>query len=412
VTEIELYTVDGVRLVGTDVGDGPVALLLHAGGERRAVWAPISNALAGRGFRAIAWDQRGHGDSASDAVDELPRFAEDVAAMLGGVNAMPVLVGASLGGLAAMLALENASVRRQVASLVLVDVVPDPDPQRVRAFVAEAVPDISVFPLVDDVLGRADELRGAVSSLDLPTKLVRGGAGPIQDADASRFVELVNHARLEVVENAEHLVAQQAPDELAAHIAEELERPEVRLRRIRHLLERMGAAGQQHPSGILGDHLQRVGDTLESWQAPDWVIDAGRLHAIYGTDGLPAAFGDVHRAFVRSAVGAKAEQLITLYCRCDRAQSYSKLATRSPTIVDRSTGERQALTSEQLPAFMELTVANELDVLTRDAEIAARYGESLAGLFSRWTPFLSEPARVEVECLVERLQGGASSPVV
>jgi hypothetical protein len=172
----------------------------------------------------------------------------------------------------------------------------------------------------------------------------------------------------------------------------------------------MGAAGQQHPSGILGDHLQRVGDTLESWQAPGWVIDAGRLHAVYGTDGLPAEFGDVHRAFVRSAVGAKAEQLITLYCRCDRAQSYSRLAARSPAIVDRSTGERQALTGEQLRAFMELTVANELDVLTRDAEIAARYGESLARLFSRWTPFLSEPARIEVECLVERLHGGRFGP--
>jgi hypothetical protein len=60
---------------------------------------------------------------------------------------------------------------------------------------------------------------------------------------------------------------------------------------------------------------------------------------------------------------------------------------------------------------MELTVANELDVLTRDAETAARHGESLAGLFSRWTPFLSDPARIEVESLVERLHGGASSPV-
>jgi hypothetical protein len=174
----------------------------------------------------------------------------------------------------------------------------------------------------------------------------------------------------------------------------------------------MDAGGRQHPSGNLNDHLQRVGDTLESWRAPDWVVDAGRLHAIYGTDGLPRAFAGVHTAFVRSAVGAKAEQLIALYCRCDRALSYSTLATPSPTIVDRSTGERQALTGQQLRAFMELTVANELDVLKRDAAIAARYGESLAGLFSRWTPFLSEPARIEVGRLVDGLHGGAFNPVV
>jgi hypothetical protein len=172
------------------------------------------------------------------------------------------------------------------------------------------------------------------------------------------------------------------------------------------------AAGRHHPSGTLDDHLERVGGTLESWLAPDWVVDAGRLHAIYGTDGLPPAFAGVHPAFVRSAVGAKAEQLIALYCRCDRALSYSTLASRSPTIVDRSTGERQALTGEQLRAFMELTVANELDVLTRDDEIAARHGGSLARLFSRWIPFLSEPARIDVECLVERFAGDAFNPLV
>jgi hypothetical protein len=33
-------------------------------------------------------------------------------------------------------------------------------------------------------------------------------------------------------------------------------------------------------------------------------------------------------------------------------------------------------------------------------------------LFSRWTPFLSEPARIDLECLVEHLHRGAFNRLV
>jgi pimeloyl-ACP methyl ester carboxylesterase len=55
----------GVDLVADVEGParGPTTLLLHAGGETRSVWRPISNELVEAGWRTIAPDLRGHGES-------------------------------------------------------------------------------------------------------------------------------------------------------------------------------------------------------------------------------------------------------------------------------------------------------------------------------------------------------------
>src|SRR2546426_647046 len=115
------------------LGHGPEALLLHAGGERRRVWHPVMDRLAARGCRCVAYDQRGHGDSGGDRRSSVTAFGEDTVAMISGL-AMPVMVGASLGGFSALFALSDPAVERKVAGLVLIDVVPDPDPERVRRF--------------------------------------------------------------------------------------------------------------------------------------------------------------------------------------------------------------------------------------------------------------------------------------
>jgi pimeloyl-ACP methyl ester carboxylesterase len=261
-SEIELHT-SGARLVGSDVGDGPVALLLHAGGERRHVWEPVAEVLATRGFRAIAWDQRGHGDSSSGAADRLPGFAQDVAAMIHALDSMPVVVGASLGGMAAMSALANAHVRRRVAGLVIVDTVPDPDPARVRAFLAATAPHIAQRPRAKDILGRAEELRRAARALDLPTRLVWAAEnGPLIDADIARFVELVPHARVHVIEGAGHLIAKEAPDALALEILDELGRDDVRMRRGEQLVSGApDAASQKRPGTPLPDGVWQAHPT-------------------------------------------------------------------------------------------------------------------------------------------------------
>jgi pimeloyl-ACP methyl ester carboxylesterase len=128
----------GNRLVATEMGAGDRAvLLLHGGGQTRHAWAKTARRLAEAGWRAIALDQRGHGDSAwaADGAYTFPDYAADAAAVARRIAAehrgvKPVAIGASLGGLAALLASDQES-EGVLSGLVLVDIVPRMRPEGV-----------------------------------------------------------------------------------------------------------------------------------------------------------------------------------------------------------------------------------------------------------------------------------------
>lgn len=200
------------------LGSGPDVLLLHAGGERRRVWHPVMEYLARHGCHATAYDQRGHGESIGARAHTLLAYGEDTIDMVARLT-MPVVVGASLGGFAALIALADAATEANVAGLVLVDVVPDPDPERTLRFLAPLGMDKS--PLVADILGRRDHLREIARGLSLPILAVRAGERTgSADLDADRFLELVPHARIVSVAGAGHLIAKDKPIELAALLSE------------------------------------------------------------------------------------------------------------------------------------------------------------------------------------------------
>ncbi|MCC5979075.1 MAG: alpha/beta fold hydrolase, partial [Salinarimonas sp.] len=138
------------RLVGDVFHDrngdpsAPTALLLHGGGQTRHAWGGTAERLAARGWRAIALDQRGHGDSdriASGAYGfrDFGADARRVAqALAHGSGRAPVAIGASLGGLASILALgDDPGAPPCFSALVLVDIVPQMDPRgvdRIQSF--------------------------------------------------------------------------------------------------------------------------------------------------------------------------------------------------------------------------------------------------------------------------------------
>jgi pimeloyl-ACP methyl ester carboxylesterase len=122
----------GIEIALLDFGGtGPLALLHHATGFCKGVWAPIAEALRAR-FRVIAMDARGHGDSSlveGAAAYAWPEFARDLSAVTLALarehGPVALGMGHSFGG-TAMLGAGKARpdlLRR----LVLVDpVVPPP----------------------------------------------------------------------------------------------------------------------------------------------------------------------------------------------------------------------------------------------------------------------------------------------
>lgn len=116
----------GVTLVADDYGreTAPPVLLLHGFGQTRRAWREAARALASAGYRAVAPDARGHGESghAEDGDYRLDDFMDDARRFCDRLDA-PVLVGASMGGLTGMLA-EAESPTRVISALVLVDIAP------------------------------------------------------------------------------------------------------------------------------------------------------------------------------------------------------------------------------------------------------------------------------------------------
>src|SRR5207302_2346573 len=88
-----------VDVAGPDAG--PPVLLLHGGGQTRHAWGGTQSALTARGFRAIAADLRGHGESdwAADGDYSPVTIAQDLLQLIKWTGGLPALVGASLGGL-------------------------------------------------------------------------------------------------------------------------------------------------------------------------------------------------------------------------------------------------------------------------------------------------------------------------
>lgn len=160
------------------------------------------------------------------------------------------------------------------------------------------------------------------------------------------------------------------------------------------LLRTRGADGIDHPGGTLLAHLVRVRTLLAEWSAADDVQLAGLCHAAYGTDGFRVALLALdERPVLAQVIGPSAEALVYLYASCDRKHTYAHLAKPVVTFTDRFTGTWHTPAPATLRAFMEITAANELDVLRHNPEFARRYGADLAELLTDAGEHLSEPAR-------------------
>lgn len=118
---------NGLVLAADAYGDSAAkpVVMFPGGGQTRRTWQRSAEALAERGYRAVAVDLRGHGESgwAADGNYSIDALADDVIGVIHSLGKPAVVVGASIGGIAATIALGEKS-HQSVDALVLVDIVP------------------------------------------------------------------------------------------------------------------------------------------------------------------------------------------------------------------------------------------------------------------------------------------------
>ncbi|MBY0442586.1 MAG: hypothetical protein K2Q25_10710 [Mycobacteriaceae bacterium] len=177
---------------------------------------------------------------------------------------------------------------------------------------------------------------------------------------------------------------------------------------VQQWLLRHGADSITHPGGTLLAHLDRVATRLAEWNAPDDVRLAGLCHAAYGTDGFTTALIEPFaRTELRGVIGVRAERLVYLYGSCERATVYPQLSSRAPVnFVDRFTGETAPATPTDTSAFVEITAANEIDVMSHNQELARVHAKSLYELLSSARHWLSPQGWQACSTIAPVLRGG------
>lgn len=150
------YTVDagGVAIAVHEWGDeaAPPLFLVHGGFDFAGTYDVFAPMLAERGWRVIAWDQRGHGDSAHTQLYSWEADLRDALAVFASVTDRPVpVIGHSKGG-ALMIQLADAHPYR-FSHIVNLDGIPFRRP----------IPDVAEHErtrlLSDEVAGWLDHRR-------------------------------------------------------------------------------------------------------------------------------------------------------------------------------------------------------------------------------------------------------------
>ncbi|MEV6348448.1 alpha/beta fold hydrolase [Actinoplanes sp. NPDC051851] len=126
-------TVNGITVGYDDAGEGPALLLVHGHPFDRSMWGPQSAAFSREGWRVVAADLRGYGESTVvPGLTALETFARDTFALADhlGLDEV-VLAGLSMGGQIAMECHRLFAPR--IRGLVLADTFPQGETAQGRA---------------------------------------------------------------------------------------------------------------------------------------------------------------------------------------------------------------------------------------------------------------------------------------
>ena len=262
---IEVTAEDGAVLRGLDCGDGPTVMLVHCWTGNVGFWAPVARRLVDAGFRVVAVDQRGHGQSDRGEAPYRPEtLGSDVRRWIEELDLRDaVLAGHSMGGLASIaFSCQHAALATErVKGLVLVATLAAPvkDPR---------LPDIDVdipkfLPLADRMMRPTDyglfgllgvfgtrparsqmeaarggwygtdpevrreaaemmmdfDLRPELAAIDVPTHVVAGTHDQLTHLPGNEEIaEMILGAEIDVLPGLGHMLPWEAPDQVTEHI--------------------------------------------------------------------------------------------------------------------------------------------------------------------------------------------------
>ncbi len=167
--ETNVTSADGAVIHVVSAGDGPPLVLSHGVMLSTAIWPLVFDEFVARGFRVIAYDQRGHGKSTvGEDGFTVGALGRDLWAVLRATDARDGLVlGHSMGGIAVLsLFAEHPESSAQLAGVVLAATTPAT--YRMPSLLANGAAAFAGLPVVGWALG--SQLHG--------TALARVGFGP------------------------------------------------------------------------------------------------------------------------------------------------------------------------------------------------------------------------------------------
>ncbi|NBB18936.1 alpha/beta fold hydrolase [Runella sp. CRIBMP] len=250
-----------IHAEGWGDASAPPILLLHGGGQTHHSWGDTAQRLAERGWYAITYDARGHGNSSwsSKGAYLVDALVSDLKAIIHQVGGKPAIIGASMGGITALV-LEGESAESLTSAIILVDIAPKAEQkgiERIFAFMSshlesgfasleEAADAVASYlpqrsrkdnysrleknlrfrngryywhwdPTMlkvwkdatpDQQIAYEERLFVAAQNLKAPTLIVRGGMSDVvSDRVMAEFLDAVPHVRSLTVSGAGHMVA-------------------------------------------------------------------------------------------------------------------------------------------------------------------------------------------------------------
>ncbi|HEV2904830.1 MAG TPA: alpha/beta hydrolase, partial [Pyrinomonadaceae bacterium] len=257
----KLARVRDLEMVHVDSGEGPAVLFLHGYPFDKSMWSEQLAAIAAAGFRAIAPDLRGLGETKSSSeVATMDEMARDAAALLDHLRVeKAVICGLSMGGYVAfefmhlfparVLGLvlagtrapadneqEKAGREQQVQTMLRAGMVPISIAtlpkllaQRTLAEKPDVVKRVRAMITRSDPKGAAAAQRGMAArrdysedlpKIDVPTLIIVGREDSIRPvADAEFMHRGISNSRLEIIDDAAHMTNMEQPEVFNVHIA-------------------------------------------------------------------------------------------------------------------------------------------------------------------------------------------------